>query len=71
MASCLNTSIDAALAYARSAVGHAGAAQLLRAAIFDDGIEEDRELAPQLAVAMVRALERHPRFAAYDDDVSA
>lgn len=58
MASSLSTSIDAALAYARAAVGHSTAARLLRAAAFSDEIEDDRELGPQVAAALVRAVEQ-------------
>jgi hypothetical protein len=58
MASCLNTSIDAALAYARATVGHATAARLLRAAAFADEIEDDRDPGPQVAAALVRAVEQ-------------
>ena len=58
MASSLNTSIDAALAYARAAVGHSTAARLLRAAAFAEGIEDDRDLGPQVAAALVRAVEQ-------------
>lgn len=57
MAACLNTSIDAALAYARAVVGHAGAARLLRAAAFSEGIDDDRELGPQIATALLNAVD--------------
>lgn len=58
MASCLNTSIDAALAYARAAVGHSTAARMLRAATFSEEIEDDRDLGPQVAAALLRAVDQ-------------
>jgi hypothetical protein len=58
MASCLNTSIDAALAYARATVGHSMAARLLRAATFAEDIEDDRDPGPQVAAALLRAVEQ-------------
>lgn len=58
MASCMSTSIDAALAYARATVGHAMAARLLRAAAFAEEIQDDRDPGPQVAAALVRAVEQ-------------
>lgn len=57
MASCMTTSIDAALAYARATVGHSMAARLLRAAAFAEEIEDDRDPGPQVAAALFRAVE--------------
>lgn len=53
-----NTSIDAALEYAREAVGEKKAAALLRAATFAGTIREGRTLRPQVANALVRAVDR-------------
>ena len=52
------TSIDAALDYARDAVGAKKAAELLRAATFSESIREERTLRPQVANALVRAVDR-------------
>lgn len=52
------TSIDAALDYAMAAVGHKKAAELLRAAAFAESIRDERTLRPQLANALVRAVDR-------------
>ena len=52
------TSIDAALDYARDAVGAKKAAELLRAATFAGTIREGRTLRPQVANALVRAVDR-------------
>jgi hypothetical protein len=64
MASNPTTSIDAALDYARVAVGDKKAAELLRAAAFDDTIRDERTLRPQLASALVRAVHRYRTEAA-------
>ena len=53
-----STSIDAALDYARDAVGDKKAAELLRAATFAESIREGRTLRPQVAHALVRAVDR-------------
>lgn len=58
MANSRTTSIDAALDYALDTVGHKKAAELLRAAAFSDGIRDERALRPQLAAALVRAVDR-------------
>lgn len=59
MASSRTTSIDAALDYALDTVGHKKAAELLRAAAFSEAIRDERTLRPQLAAALVRAVDRH------------
>jgi len=59
MAVSPTTSLDAALNYATNRVGHKKAAELLRAAAFDDTIRDERTLRPQLASALVRAVERY------------
>ena len=59
MASSPTTSIDAALDYARQTVGDKKAAELLRAAAFADTIRDERTLRPQLANALVRAVQRY------------
>jgi hypothetical protein len=45
------TSVDAALDRVIQAVGPRRAAVLLRAAAFDDGIDDSRPLRPQLAIS--------------------
>jgi len=64
MANSPTTSIDAALDYAMAAVGHKKAAELLRAAAFAESIRDERTLRPQLANALVRAVERYQDEAA-------
>ena len=59
MASSPTTSIDAALDFAMETVGHKKAAELLRAAAFAETIRDERTLRPQLANALVRAVERY------------
>lgn len=54
-----NTSLDAALTYATDTVGHKKAAELLRAAAFAETIRDERTLRPQLASALVKAVERY------------
>ncbi len=58
MSSNPTTSIDAALDYASDAVGAKKAAELLRAATFAESIREGRTLRPQVANALVRAVDR-------------
>jgi hypothetical protein len=58
MASRSNASLDEALSYALAAVGHKKTARLVRAVIFSDGIEDGKQLAPQLAVAIKQAVDR-------------
>lgn len=53
------TSVDAALKYALDTVGHRGTAKILRAAAFSEGIEDAKNLRPQLANAILKAVERH------------
>ena len=52
------TSIDAALEYARQTVGDQKAARLLRAAAFAESIRDERNLRPQVASALFRAVQR-------------
>jgi len=51
-------SLDEALNYALTAVGHRKTAQLVRAVIFSDGIEDGKQLAPQLATAIKQAVDQ-------------
>lgn len=53
------TSVDAALKYALDTLGHRGTAKILRAAAFSEGIEDAKNLRPQLASAILEAVERH------------
>ncbi len=58
MASRSVASLDEALNYALTTVGHRKTAQLVRAAIFSDRIEDGKQLAPQLASALRQAVDR-------------
>ena len=53
----LLNSVDRALAYAADRCGHRKAAALLRQAAFATGIEDWKSLRPQLAKALVRAVD--------------
>ena len=53
----LMNSVDLALAYAAERCGHRKAAALLRKAAFSPGIEDWKSLRPQLAKALVRAVD--------------
>lgn len=53
----LLNSVDLALAYAADRCGHRKAAALLRKAAFSSGIEDWKPLRPQLAKALVRAVD--------------
>ena len=55
----ISGSVDAALKYALDTLGHRGTAKVLRAAAFSEGIEDAKNLRPQLASAILKAVERH------------
>lgn len=58
MASKITPSLDEAIDYALVHVGNKKTAQLVRACIFSDGIDDQHSLAPQLASALMHAVER-------------